>query len=204
VTSGSAPAPYHRDWYESVSGDSLRQGDIFRNLLVYWLPQDLVDTGTDPQGEAQSIRAEYHRGAYIILSASCDVDQRGYDQVLLTRIVDATHQTLKVQTEKEFHLKLEVLRQGLVPSQFLLAAHPEVSPVFPLSVVQYKVHSLLPIQYVKRCCTGERLRLRSPHRERFGTWAGANLSRVGPENDSLIPRFTQIYAKDILAAVERE
>lgn len=37
------PDPHYSDhWYSIVEDESLRQGDIFRNLLAFWLPQDLL------------------------------------------------------------------------------------------------------------------------------------------------------------------
>jgi hypothetical protein len=95
-----------------------------------------------------------------------------------------------VSKEKDFKERCEVLRKGLEPTKFLLPAHPEVNPPFPLSIVQYRIHVTMPSDYVRRKCDGLRLRLKHPFRETFGAWLAGNIGRVGPETSTLIPRFT--------------
>jgi hypothetical protein len=94
-----------------------------------------------------------------------------------------------------------VLRKNLEGSKFLLSEHSGIDPPFPLSFVQFRSHLLMPVHYVRRCCTGKRLRLKHPFRESFGDWVGSNISRVGPENESLIPQFhKETWPEDILSA----
>jgi hypothetical protein len=193
-----AEEDYQRKWYQVVENDSLRQGDLFRSLLVFWPSKDLEPSDTDPGAETR-VPFDWGRGDYIVLSASCDVDQRGYPYVLMGRVVPATSQHLKC-SEKELAQQIEVRRQGLVPSQFLLAPFQDIEPPFHLSLVTWKTHALIPIEYLRRSCTMPRLRLKSPHRERFGNWAGTNLSRVGPETDAQIPRGPQIFPAHVIAA----
>src|SRR5206468_10044413 len=131
-----------------------------------------------------SVTPEWGVGDWIIMSASCDVDRpQGYPHVLLGRVLPATPENFGLRDEgKEFQKRVEVVRKGLDPSKFLLAEHPGVSPAFPLSVVQFRVHVTMPIDYLRRSAVGRRLRLRHPFRESFGNWVGANMSRVGPEH----------------------
>ena len=176
----------------------MRQGDIFRDILVFWAdseiqPSDLVEL---PDGYG---KLSYGRGDYIVASASCDVDQPSYHQALLMRVVEANAENLKA-AGKDLATKLEVLRRGLIPSQFLLAPCEFITPSFPLSVANHKVHALLPLPYLKKCCKGKRLRLRHPFREQFGNWIGASFSRVGPEDASLIPRKANIFPGHVIAA----
>jgi hypothetical protein len=195
------PQPHYSDlWYSVVEDDSLRQGDIFRNLLVFWLPQDLLANETG--GDDQPVEVARARGDWIITSASCDVANNRYPLVFLSRVLPATQETLNEKSAKDFRTRLEVLRRGFEPTRFLLAECPNIEPAFPLSYVDYRVHALLPHPYLKRNCRGPRLRLKHPMREQFGVWAGANLSRVGPEDDTKIPGKGGAWPSDVLRANE--
>jgi hypothetical protein len=64
---------------------------------------------------------------------------------------------------------------------------------------------MLPAAYLLRHCHDGRLRLRHPFRESFGNWVGASISRVGPEDETLIPDTgVVIFAAHILKATESE
>jgi hypothetical protein len=191
---------FSHHWYDVVSDETLRQGDIFRDIVAFWPSQDLPVMPGEPQHD-QLPPFDWSRGDYILLSASCDVDQGGYPYALLSRLLPANPENLKAKG-KDFLQKLEVLRQGLVPSQFLLSPFDGIDPAFPYSIVQYKTHALLPVSYLRRNCTAPRLRLRHPHRERFGNWVGSCFSRVGPENHTLIPKQSSIYPAQVLNANE--
>lgn len=202
----TSPQPTHeiwRCWYEVVRDDSLRQGDIFRDILAFWLPEGLPLR--EPSGEDQiTISVQYQRGAWIVMTASCDLERNNRGHVLLSRVIEATAANLNnVQTEKERLERLEVMRRGFDPLRYLLAEHAE-EPQLPLSFVGYRTQVLLPIKYLRRNCAGQRLRLRSPHRERFGVWAGANLSRVGLEDAEQIrfPGKTFVGPAQVLRSVE--
>ena len=188
MESGEAP------WYDVTTDNSLRQGDQFRGLRVFWGHPELR---TAPRSSGDELVKELV-GDFIVASASCDVAQSGYPYVLLLRVVEATTAALKVNTEDERIKKLEVMRLGLVPSQYLLAASPRTTPAFPLSFVQHKVHALVPVDYLQSCASAPRLRLRHPHRERFGGWVGSNFARVGPEDGELLKRFAKIHPKHVL------
>lgn len=203
MTSPQFALEISRSWYEIVRDQSLRQGDIFRSVLGFWLPDGLPLT--DPSGEESlAIDAHYERGDWIVLTASCDLQRDTDTHALLARVIEATASNLNnSQTDKERLERLEVIRRGFDPLRHLLAEHPE-DPKLPLSFVGYKTQVLLPIEYLRRNCTGPRLRLRSPHRERFGLWAGANLSRVGIEDSEQL-RFlgkTYVGPAQILRSVE--
>lgn len=192
------PSNYQDAWYEVVEDNSLRQGDIFRNLNVFWPSAELLpfDGSTAPEGYG---KLDFATGDYIIASASCDVDQANYPFVLLSRVLAVTEENLKTNA-KELPKFVEVLRLGLVPSQFLLAPFDSASPSFPLSTVQHKVHVLVPTGYLKNSCGGKRLRLKHPIREKFGNWVGASFSRVGPEDATNIPKGAKVFPAHIIAA----
>lgn len=181
---GSQSATVAPRWYEVVDDDSLRQGDIFRALRAFWLPDDLCVTGNHDDVPAP-VSLEHAQGDWIVLTASCDMERTRKGQVLLASITHATQENLKVGVEKDRRERLEVIRKGFDPLRFLLAECAD-EPQLPLSFVAYRTQVLLPISYLRRNCTGPRLRLRSPHREKFGAWAGANLARVGIEDSDQI------------------
>lgn len=189
---------YSDYWYELVENDSLRQGDLFRGLLVYWLPRDLplaADAGA-------THHLEYTRADWIILTASCDLDQRRSTHVLMGRVVEATPEFLKCQSEKEYQQRLEVVRRGLDPGKFLLPGSSRVNPPLEMSIALFRTQVLLPVEYLQRNCTGPRLRLQHPFREKFGNWVGARFSDVGPEDHVQIPPITRIFEKHVLDAQE--
>ena len=192
----------HEHWYEFPVTSALRQGDIFRRLLVMWLPQDL-EGAVDPPDNAQMlpVTCEWAAGDWIVMSASCDVDREAnsYPQVMLGRVLPATLDNFKVKTMKDFNERAEVVRKGLEPTKFLLPEHPAATPVFPLSFVQYRIHVTMPADYLRRKGQG-RLRLKHPLRETFGTWVAGNIGRVGPETATLIPEFTKTYPAHTLKA----
>jgi hypothetical protein len=197
----TTPESHSRYWYDVVKDVTLRQGDIFRDIYCYW-PSRELDPLRPPTPEEKR-PFEYDRGDFIICSASCDVAQGTYPFVILAQIYEATEEILKARG-KDFVAKLEVVRDGLVPALFLLSDFEGIEPRFPLSVVQYRRHALMPIEYLRKCCTNPRLRLLHPIRERFGNWVGANISRVGPEDTALIPSFGKIFPAHVVRANAQE
>jgi hypothetical protein len=204
-----APDPWD-DWYEIVDGNTdLRQGDIFRNLLVFWFPPDLpVIEPPKSDEEKLSLQVEWSQEDWIIMSASCDVARPvTYPNVILGQIYPVTHKNLgtKEGQEKDAAQRQEVIRRGQDPGKFLLAECPLAVPAFPRPFVHYKSHVTLPAGYLLRNCRDERLRLRHPFRESFGNWVGTNISRVGPEDETIIPATgVVIFAAHILRATESE
>lgn len=197
-------------WYEIVTDTSLRQGDIFRGLVAYWLPDDLAVVDRDDAADGvDNTQIEFLRGDWIVLSASCDIQQRtglSKQQVLMGRLYECTGENLNnAKTDKDIKERVEVLRRGLEQSKFLLPEH-RADPRFPLSFVLFRLQVTLPLTYVVRNCTGPRLRLKPPHRENFGAWAGQCLGRVGIEDAEQI-RFAKsqgIYPSQVIRAVEAD
>lgn len=193
-------------WYEVITDDSIRQGDIVQNLVAIWLPDDLTAPEVDTEAKALGTTdLLFERSDWIVLSASCDV-QPGRparsQAVLLGRVLSCTSENLNnARTEKDVRERIEILRRGFDPMRYLLAQHNE-PPDFPLSFVVFRLQLTMPLAYIRRHFTGLRLRLRSPHRERFGNWAGECLSRVGVEDSEQI-RFAKdigLYPAQILRA----
>lgn len=201
ATDGPGPSEY---WYEEVTGGPLRQGDIIRDLSVPWFPEDL-DPDSAPPDSVVQFTARVTKGDWIVLDASCDLDQHRCTQILVAPVKSATQQMLGVvNKEKEYKERLEVLRRGLAEARYLLPEHVGAQPPFALSFVEFRQHLLVPIEHLERNANARpRLRLRSPFREQFGTWAGGCLARIGPEDHTLIPPFLpKLFDAQKLRAVE--
>jgi hypothetical protein len=184
-----ADGAFWTDWYEVVEGDSLRQGDLFRRLLVFVLPQDLEVLGREPAADERiPVKAGWDIADWIVMSASCDVarDSGRYPHVLLARVWPATSLNAK---GKKLDEALEAIRRGYDHRRFLLSEDPRIDPPLKRSFVEFRPHFTVPLDYLKRACVAPRLRLRSPFRESFGNWVGAGFSRVGVEDDSQLPEY---------------
>jgi hypothetical protein len=180
--------PYSKRWYDVVEDDSLRQGDIFLDLLVFWHPQDIVVPEELMDAKDFSLPSDVKKGCWILLTASCDIERKDSPQALLAPVIPAIS-LKKGATDKEFNLRLESMKQGLHQTKFLLPASNELDPEFPISFVEFRQYLTVPAHYLKNRAVGKRLRLRHPFREMLGAWAGGCLSRIGPEDDWNFPRF---------------
>jgi hypothetical protein len=174
-----------------VGDESLRQGDIFPRLVVFAPAQSLPVLEEEPApGEKVSVEGEWDVGGWIVMSASCDVGRASadyYPHVLVAKVYPATAEELKAKGRKLDEVR-EAIRRGLDFHRFLLAECPPLD--FPRSYVEFRPHLTVPVEFLKRACqTRRRLRLESPFREQFGNWVGANVSRVGIEDEAQIPPY---------------
>jgi len=180
-------------WYEiiEIGDESLRQGDIFRNLVVFAPAQNMPVLEEKPAADEKlSVDGEWDVGDWIVMSASCDVGRASaahYPHVLIAKVYPATAEELKAKGRK-LDEALEAIRRGLDFHRFLLAEWPPLD--FPRSYVEFRPHLTVPVEYLKRAChTRKRLRLEPPFREQFGNWVGANISRGGIEEEEQIPPY---------------
>lgn len=186
-----------RFWYEVVSVAALRQGDILRGFPVFFAA-DAFDVPSEGLEAQVPLPGEFLRGDWVIVSPSCDIDNDKTKHVLLAACQPVSAATLKAQSQTDMDQKLQVVSQGLDPSKFLLPEHT-ADPRFPLSIVSNLAIGVMPVGTIRRFVgQNARLRLRHPFRERLGNWCGQWISRVGPENETLMPRFTSIYPKHVL------
>ena len=148
----------HRFWYETVDDTSLRQGDIFIDLICYWLSQDL-----EPESPAPPVSKA--TGTWIVGQASCDMEARGLERVVVLEVLPASRRTLRIAEnapEKELKKRLEVIRSGAYPRRFLIPERPDGRVKIPMSVVAWDNLATLPTEYLRRhYCHGPRLRLKS-------------------------------------------
>ena len=189
----TAGAAHSQHWYAEVSGGPLRQGDVIRGLAVPWFPVNLEIPAAVSSEAIIQLDARVTIGTWIILDASCDLDQKRCPHLVIAPVKEATLEALGAQKEKDRNERLEILRRGLYEARFLLADKPDATPPFPISFVEFRQHLLVPLEYVEHNATRPWLRLKAPIREQFGNWVGACFARVGPENEVLIPAFVPAF-----------
>lgn len=192
-------------WYQVVPEDdySLRQGDLFRGLPVYWLSPDNEVPDEDPEDYDPIYNVT--TSDWIVLTSSCDLEQERCPQVLIAEVLPASREELRAEdSDKVYRRRQEVLRRGYDPKKFLLAEFPEIDPPFERSFAAFWNQVAVPLPYLKEACGDrERLRLQCPFREKFGNWVGDAFAEVGPETEAQIPRITEgIFDTHILRHVE--
>lgn len=187
-------------WYEVVSGDSIRQGDVYRDLAIVRLADDITREAI----ESEQVQVTVSNGTVIVLSPSCDLEQNRVETgVLVARVWPASEQMLGATKRSDYRKRLELLRQDGYAPRFLLPATDACAPPFPWSFVEWRQPYFLPKPYLQSLSSTPRLRLNHPFREKFGGWAGARLSEVGIEAAHTLKRFISIGgAGDVLEARE--
>lgn len=190
------PEPHEAHWYESPQQTPLRQGDIFFDLQIFRPAESIVSAGDNANAQTESVGVQVVEGNWIVLDASCDVDHGDgrpatCQYVIVAPVMAANTTTLGGVTGKELEQRLEVIRRGGYPGKFLLSAFSEASPSFPISYVEFRGHLTTPHSHLLTHISKRRLRIKSPWREAFGNWVGNCISRVGPEDNTNIPRFVK-------------
>lgn len=185
-------------WYDRPAVDNLRQGDLFIGLTAFWFPEDLPP---EP-ARSKQLLAGQRAGNWIVASPSCDLDTARVTQALLVEVIEASPENVWGANSKQYHQILEVLRRDLDPSKFLFPPHDDVD--LPLSFAHVRNQTLLPIRYLQAQISRRMLRLKHPFREKFGNWIGSRFSDVGPENDTLLPKYYDkgVFPPHILRANE--
>lgn len=198
--------PYWSHWWALPEKDDFRQGDLVRGLTVFWLPTDLpTPEGLAAEGTEAKVRVRRYRGDWIIATASCDLDAKGFPQLLLLPVYRADEDGFRISGGKNLQYAYEAARRGLHPRHFMLAEHPELDPPLPISFAEFANLALVPTEYVRRCVApNARLRLKHPYREKFGNWVGSRFSAVGPEDVGKLPSQGGMHDKYLIDTVEEE
>jgi len=85
------------------------------------------------------VEPEYKNDDWIVLTASCDMENNPKAQVLLGRVFEANQANLKAPNDTQFKERLEVLKRGQYPNRHLLAEFEEGAFRFAL-----QLHRALP------------------------------------------------------------
>jgi hypothetical protein len=147
----------------------------------------LVPRGDIPEDQAE-IEVEIVDHNVIVMSQSCDLveGQKDVPNVVVCPIY-SFQQLEKEHPDLAKKGQMDRMRKELIPSYHLLneCALPEMSRSF--LIVNFRQVFTMPIDFVRRQVSngGQRLRLRSPYRERLSQAFGRYLMRVAlpPEAD---------------------
>ncbi len=175
------------DWYEVLSTEpSLHQCDLLPALpipLLAGLPSP-VDLGEEAQGPY--VQPEYW--GVMVLTQSCDVENRKVPRVLLARYVEWREiRASEQQTGKGYRKKL---RSGAAVPQMVLPPHGG-DPALDWSVVDFRQVVTLDLEYVEAHVASlqRRLRIRPERRQAyvhgFSAWISRPdyLDRLAPFDD---------------------
>jgi hypothetical protein len=173
-------------FWVQINEATLRQGDYLPGCIV---PLPIFDPTTFGKNyETQDIEIEVNEYDLIILTQSCDLDNRKVSQVLLCPIYSISEYEIANPAFAKKGKWNEVLR-GRIEGLHLLA-----SPINPGNnrealVVDFRQIYSLPYEYILKHATelGSRCRLKSPYLEHFSQAFAKLFMRVGLP--SSIPPF---------------
>ena len=173
------------DWYEPVVGPSLLQGDLIMRCPIFTIEGGLKwPIVTQPQVHVDAKTLDV-----IVVTQSCELDNRKTDTVLLARIISWQ---LLVRRENERGNESvkgskfrKLLIDGFVPGLSLLNKRV-ADPGLPWSVVDFRQIFGLPRTFLEQFAGSQssRLRLRSPYREHLAQAFARFFMRVGLPDDA--------------------
>jgi hypothetical protein len=166
-------------WYEIVEGDSLLQGD-FINQCPIVLPPSTIELG--------KVRAEVIEYDVVIMSQSCDLEQKKLELVLVCPIWSLTEFEKKNPSFKIGKMK-ESLRRGYLPGYHLLNKCEMDGFQTDYLIVDFRSVYSVPFDLLLELSRkrGKRLRLLPPYREHLSQAFARFFMRVGLPVD--IPPF---------------
>lgn len=172
-------------WYEIISGNELRQGDVLRAFPIPTIQGlDEWPLPSDPQ-----LQVNYHESDVVVLSQSCDLEHSKIYEVILCEVIpwnevcrQLVEQGHRAASGKRYR---EALVAGNVPGLSLLHHH-SAEVKFPWSVVDFHRISVVPKKLAQAVAqrAGDRLRLCSPYREHLAQAFARYFMRVGLPHDA--------------------
>jgi hypothetical protein len=174
-----------KDWYESVSGDAILQGDILLRCPVFLL----MGVAQWPLTAGAEMRVRAKVVDLVVMTQSCDLANDKVEEVLLARLIawsDAVRNAVVKGNEAFRSRKFrKLLVEGNIPSLSLLHKREE-EPRLPWSVVDFHHLFTLPQAFVRAFAAAQpnRLRLRSPYREHLAQAFARYFMRVGLPHDA--------------------
>jgi hypothetical protein len=171
-------------WFEAISGDELKQGDILENCPVFIPPTDLATS------DRANARFTWEERDLVVLSQSCDLvkERCKLDEVLSCAVWKRSELAKgHLSTNKG----MEDARRGNLPAFHLLAESRVPGLLRPVRVVDFRRVYTHPVEFVRKYAssTAPRLRILPPYREHFAQAFARFFMRVGLPVD--IPPFTK-------------
>lgn len=174
-------------FWVQVNEPTLRQGDYLPGCLV---PVPLFDPTTfgKENSETQEVEIEVNELNLIVLTQSCDLDNKKVNQVLACTInlISEFEEANPVFAKKG---KWNEVLTGRIEGLHLLASPTNPENNREALVVNFREIYTLPYEYIVKHATdiGSRWRLKSPYLEHFSQAFARLFMRVGLP--SSIPRF---------------
>lgn len=179
-------------WYEIVDGTELEQGD-FISYLPTFVPEyssDLIQQLSAQSVTEWNISAKMYRYNVVVMSQSCDLEQRKLRFVLVCPYWSL--EDLGRQEKKFLEPKIqEEIRKGNMYSYHMLNECRLDEKKQGIQVVEFKSVFSVPFDFLTSFANaqGKRLRLRSPYKEKLSHAFGNSFSRVALPVD--IPSFSK-------------
>lgn len=174
-------------FWVQVNEPHLRQGDYLPGCLV---PIPLFDPTTfgKKDNETQEINVDLNELDLIVLTQSCDLDNKKVTQVVLCPIYTIAEYEEVNEAFKKKGRWNEVLK-GRIEGLHLLASPTNPDNNREALVVDFREIHSLPYDYILKHASelGDRWRLKSPFLEHFSQEFAKLFMRVG--RPSSIPRF---------------
>jgi hypothetical protein len=167
-------------WYETVTGPDLAQGDLLQEVLLPFI------SSSDPNRPEISLE----RTSAIVLTQTCDLENRKVTQVLLgaispyARYAEAERSRGKVFVASRRFRK--AVLEGALPPLAVLRPSDAAGPPLEWSLIDFRRLYTLPLDDIQRLANslGTRLRLKSPYREHVAQSFARFHMRVGLPTDA--------------------
>jgi hypothetical protein len=163
----------------SVTGTVLNQGDLLRNIAV-----PIVQSSFPEHDDEGSVPLFVGQANIIIISQSCDLEQRKVSNVVVAQIF-SLDEFESVNPSYERKEKWNEVARGRVEALHLLPPTESANDPRSSILVDFKhIHSL-PFGYVERFASmaGDRWRLQSPYLECLSQAFGRFFMRVALPTD---------------------
>lgn len=162
------------DWWGTVSGSTLEQGDLISHCPVY-----RVVEASDPDNPIVLLEEQ----DLLVLTQSCDLENDKVTEVLVATV---TSYDAMLQRDGDTHpdIKSRKFRKGLVDGYlhpYALLPRRDQEPTLPWSIVNFHHVFTIPKPLASQIANqrGLRLRLRSPYREHAAQAFARYIMRVG-------------------------
>lgn len=167
-------------WYESITNDSLEQGDLVQGVRVI-VPDIKILNGITKEAPAEIYDVA-------ILTQSCDLSNKKTPWIHVTPVTPLHVMQSQFQEFNNLN-NLESIRMGYQHKYHMLADCDINKLANKILILDFRNVFSLPYAYVMSMVQegSERLRLRSPYKESLGQAYAKFYMRVGLPQD--IPRF---------------
>jgi hypothetical protein len=163
-------------WYEVVSGADLAQGDLLTQVDV-----SLATYPPEVGHEDDVFSFDVFQSDVIVLTQTCDLERDQPTSILVAQY--DSWSTLKADQNLNSGDRKRIRRQQM--HYYQLLPDRELEPTIEWSVVDFRLLSLVPKQYLieRAVDQGERLRLLPPYREGVAQAFAHYIMRVAYDDD---------------------